>query len=159
MLGELASFVSVTRNAVELSIEHGWERERDGMWFPDGAALDPMSGLLATWMPRVAEKLTLIGGHNLLTTPTRSQLDDPTLRPLIDEMLSALKTYPPMSALRCSVWRGTSSAARWPAEGSCTNASSRHQPHATANACTNSTTARAPTSWWTHCSALPAIDR
>jgi 4-hydroxyphenylacetate 3-monooxygenase len=88
MLGELASYVSVTRNAVELSIEHGWERERDGMWFPDGAALDPMRGLLATWMPRVAEILTLIGGHNLLTTPTRSQLDDPTLRPLIDEMLS-----------------------------------------------------------------------
>jgi 4-hydroxyphenylacetate 3-monooxygenase oxygenase component len=87
MLGELACYVQVTRNAVELSIEHGWERERDGAWFPDGRALDPMRALLATWMPRVAEIITLIGSHNLLTTPSRSQLDDPALRPLIDELL------------------------------------------------------------------------
>jgi 4-hydroxyphenylacetate 3-monooxygenase oxygenase component len=87
MLGELACYVQVTRNAVELSIEHGWERERDGAWFPDGRALDPMRALLATWMPRVAEIITLIGSHNLLTTPSRRQLDDPELRPLIDEML------------------------------------------------------------------------
>ena len=87
MLGELACYVGVTRNALELSIEHGWEREQDGMWFPDGSALDPMRALLATWMPRVAEIITLIGSHNLLTTPSRRQLDDPDLRPLLDEML------------------------------------------------------------------------
>jgi 4-hydroxyphenylacetate 3-monooxygenase len=87
MLGEIACYVQATRNALELSIEHGWERERDGHWFPDGSALDPMRALLATWMPRIAEIITLIGSHNLLTTPTRSQLDDPELRPLIDEML------------------------------------------------------------------------
>ena len=46
-----------------------------------------MKALLATWMPRVNEIITLIGSHNLLTTPTRSQLDDAALRPLIDEML------------------------------------------------------------------------
>jgi 4-hydroxyphenylacetate 3-monooxygenase len=39
-------------------------------------------------MPRVAEIITLIGSHNLLTTPSRAQLDDPKLRPLIDEMMS-----------------------------------------------------------------------
>ncbi|MEZ5232772.1 MAG: 4-hydroxyphenylacetate 3-hydroxylase N-terminal domain-containing protein [Acidimicrobiales bacterium] len=87
MLGELACYTQVTRNALELSIEHGWERERDGMWFPNSAALDPMRALLAMWMPRVAEIITLIGSHNLLTTPTRRQLDDPAVRPLIDEML------------------------------------------------------------------------
>ncbi|MDG2113016.1 MAG: 4-hydroxyphenylacetate 3-hydroxylase N-terminal domain-containing protein, partial [Actinomycetota bacterium] len=87
MLGEIACYVQATRNALELSIEHGWERERDGHWFPDGSALDPMRALLATWMPRVAEIMTLIGSHNLLTTPTRSQLADPQLRPLLDEML------------------------------------------------------------------------
>ena len=37
---------------------------------------------------RVAEIITLIGSHNLLTTPSRTQLDDARLRPLIDEMLS-----------------------------------------------------------------------
>ena len=87
MLGELACYVEVTRSAVDLSIEQGWERERDGMWFPDGRPLAPMKALLATWMPRVNEIITLIGSHNLLTTPTRSQLDDAALRPLIDEML------------------------------------------------------------------------
>ncbi len=87
LLGELACYVEVTRSAVELSIEHGWERERDGMWFPAHEPLAPMKALLATWMPRVNEIITLIGSHNLLTTPTRSQLDDAELRPLIDEML------------------------------------------------------------------------
>lgn len=86
MLGELACYVQITRNAVELSIEKGWERP-DGVWFPDGAVLDPMRAMLAMWMPRVNEIITLIGSHNLLTTPSRAQLDDPQLRPLIDEML------------------------------------------------------------------------
>ena len=35
----------------------------------------------------MAEIITLIGSHNLLTTPSRAELDDPKLRPLIDEML------------------------------------------------------------------------
>ena len=86
MLGELACYVRMTRNAVELAVEQGSERA-DGVWFPNGAALDPMRAMLAIWMPRVNEIITLIGGHNLLTTPTRGQLDDPELRPLIDEML------------------------------------------------------------------------
>jgi len=86
MLGELACYVRMTRNAIELSLEQAWERE-DGVWFPNGAAIEPMRAMLAVWMPRVAEIITLIGSHNLLTTPSRSQFDDPELRPLIDEML------------------------------------------------------------------------
>lgn len=86
MLGEIACYVRMTANALELSLEKARERE-DGVWFPDGAALEPMRSMLAVWMPRVAEIITLIGSHNLLTTPTRNQLDDPALRPLIDEML------------------------------------------------------------------------
>jgi 4-hydroxyphenylacetate 3-monooxygenase oxygenase component len=86
MLGELAAYVGMTRNAVELSLEQAFERA-DGIWFPDGAALEPMRSILPVWMPRVAEIITLIGSHNLLTTPSRSELNDPKLRPLIDEML------------------------------------------------------------------------
>src|SRR5262249_43336308 len=41
----------------------------------------------AVWFPRVAEIITLIGSHNLLATPSRGQLDDPALRPLLDEFL------------------------------------------------------------------------
>jgi 4-hydroxyphenylacetate 3-monooxygenase len=86
ILGELACYVRLTANAVELSLEKAWQRE-DGVWFPDGAALEPMRSILPVWMPRVAEIITLIGSHNLLTTPSRAQLDDPKLRPLIDEMM------------------------------------------------------------------------
>ena len=86
MLGEMACYVRMTANALELSLEKAWERA-DGVWFPDGAALDPMRGMLAVWMPRVAEIITLIGSHNLLTTPSRAQFHDARLRPLIDEML------------------------------------------------------------------------
>jgi aromatic ring hydroxylase len=86
MLGELACYVRLTRNAVELSLEQAWERE-DGAWFPNGVALEPMRAMLPVWMPRAAEIIMLIGSHNLLTTPSRTQLDDPRLRPLIDEML------------------------------------------------------------------------
>jgi 4-hydroxyphenylacetate 3-monooxygenase len=86
MLGELACYVRLTANAIELSLEQGWERG-DGVWFPNGAVLEPMRSILPVWMPRVAEIITLIGSHNLLTTPSRAELADPRLRPLIDEML------------------------------------------------------------------------
>ena len=86
MLGEMACYVRMTANALELSLEQAWRRE-DGVWFPNGAVLEPMRAMLAVWMPRVAEIITLIGSHNLLTTPSRAQLEDPRLRPLIDEML------------------------------------------------------------------------
>ncbi len=87
MLGELACYVQVTRSALELSVEHAAPREIDGAWFPDPLPLDPMRALLATWMPRVAEIITMIGSHHLLTTPTAVQFDDPELAPLIDETL------------------------------------------------------------------------
>ncbi len=86
MLGELACYVRLTANALELSLEQASARE-DGVWFPNGAPIEPMRSMLPVWMPRVAEIITLIGSHNLLTTPSRAQLDDPTLRPLIDEMM------------------------------------------------------------------------
>jgi 4-hydroxyphenylacetate 3-monooxygenase len=86
MLGELACYVRMTANAIELSLEQARERA-DGVWFPNGAALDPLRSMLPMWMPRVAEIITLIGSHNMLTVPSRAQLEDPKLRPLIDEML------------------------------------------------------------------------
>ena len=86
MLGELLSYVEVTRSAVLLSAEQGRD-VGEGVWFPDPRPLIPMRSLLATWFPRVAEIIALIGSHNLLATPTRRQLDDPGLRPLLDEFL------------------------------------------------------------------------
>ena len=90
MLGELLDYVEVTRSAVLLSAEHGRD-VGDGAWFPDGRPLSPMRSLLATWFPRVNEIIMLIGSHNLLAAPSRRQLDDRGLRPLIDEFLSGAK--------------------------------------------------------------------
>jgi 4-hydroxyphenylacetate 3-monooxygenase oxygenase component len=90
MLGELLDYVEVTRSAVLLSAEHGRD-VGDGAWFPDGRPLAPMRSLLATWFPRVNEIIMLIGSHNLLATPSRRQLDDRGLRPLIDEFLSGAR--------------------------------------------------------------------
>jgi aromatic ring hydroxylase len=90
MLGELLDYVEVSRSAVLLSAEHGRD-VGDGVWFPDGRPLAPMRSLLATWFPRVNEILMLIGSHNLLATPSRRQLDDVRLRPLIDEFLHGAK--------------------------------------------------------------------
>ncbi|MBV8410457.1 MAG: 4-hydroxyphenylacetate 3-hydroxylase [Alphaproteobacteria bacterium] len=87
MLGEMACYVRMTANALELSLAQAWQRD-DGVWFPNGAAIEPMRSMLAVWMPRMAEIITVIGSHNLLTAPSRAQLDDSELRPLIDEMLS-----------------------------------------------------------------------
>src|SRR5215510_8887272 len=86
MLGELLSYLEVTRSAALLAAEHG-RHVGDGIWFPDPRPLVPMRSLLAVWFPRVAEIITLIGSHNLLATPSRRQLDDPGLRPLLDEFL------------------------------------------------------------------------
>ena len=86
MLGELLDYVEVARNAVLISAEHGRDIG-NGVWFPDGRALNPMRSLLATWFPRVSEIIMLIGSHNLLATPTRRQLQDGRLRPLLDEFL------------------------------------------------------------------------
>jgi 4-hydroxyphenylacetate 3-monooxygenase oxygenase component len=90
MLGELLDYVEVTRSAVLLSAEHG-RHVGDGVWFPDGRPLNPMRPLLATWFPRVNEIIMLIGSHNLLATPSRRQLDDAALRPLLDEFLHGAK--------------------------------------------------------------------
>ena len=90
MLGELLDYVEVSRNAVLVSAEHGYDIG-NGVWFPEGRALHPMRSLLATWFPRVNEILMLIGSHNLLATPSRRQLDHDGLRPLLDEFLHGAK--------------------------------------------------------------------
>lgn len=86
MLGEILSYVEVARSAIFTSTEQGYDIG-NGIFFPYGKPLDPMRSLMATWFPRVNEILVLIGSHNLLVTPSRRQLDDPDMRPLIDEFM------------------------------------------------------------------------
>jgi 4-hydroxyphenylacetate 3-monooxygenase len=86
MLGELLSYVEVTRSAIFSSTEEGYDIGT-GVFFPGGRALTPMRSLLAVWFPRVNEIITLIGSHNLLATPSLALLHDPDTRPLVDEFL------------------------------------------------------------------------
>ncbi|MDP9463521.1 MAG: 4-hydroxyphenylacetate 3-hydroxylase [Actinomycetota bacterium] len=86
MLGELSTYVEVTRNAVLLSEEHAFDRG-DGVVFPDGRPMHPMRSILAAWYPRVREILMLIGSHNLLAVPSQGMLGDDRLRPMIEEFL------------------------------------------------------------------------
>jgi len=86
MLGELSTYVEVTRSAILLSEEHAYDRG-DGVVFPDGRPMHPMRAMLAVWYPRVREILMLIGSHNLLAAPSRAMLGDARLRPLIDEFM------------------------------------------------------------------------
>lgn len=85
-LGELQSYVEVTRSALLLGVEHAKPNE-SGVWFPDGRGLHPMRSLLATWFPRVNEIILGIGSHNLLAAPSRGMLDDARIRGLAEEFL------------------------------------------------------------------------
>ena len=87
MLGELLSYVEVTRSAVLLSRRARPPRGRRRVVPRRPAARAACGRCSPTWFPRVAEIITLIGSHNLLATPSRRQLDDAALRPLIDEFL------------------------------------------------------------------------
>jgi aromatic ring hydroxylase len=94
MLGEVLGYAEMTRTAVMLAEEHAYDYG-DGVWFPDGRPLHPMRAALAEWFPRVHQIFHIIGGANLLATPSRRMLDDEHLRPLIDEFLDG---YGPVDA-------------------------------------------------------------
>ncbi|HXZ86490.1 MAG TPA: 4-hydroxyphenylacetate 3-hydroxylase N-terminal domain-containing protein [Myxococcota bacterium] len=86
LLGELLGYAELTRAAVRTAEAEAFEWG-NGVWFPNGAPLAQLRHLLPVWMPRVNEILRLIGSHNLLATPTESQLEDPELGPLLAKYL------------------------------------------------------------------------
>jgi 4-hydroxyphenylacetate 3-monooxygenase oxygenase component len=86
MLGEIWTYAELTRAAVRAAEIDAFEYG-NGVWFPQGGPLASLRAMLPTWFPRVGEIITLIGSHNLLATPARSQFDDPGLRALIDRYL------------------------------------------------------------------------
>jgi aromatic ring hydroxylase len=86
MLGEIWTYAELTRGAVEAA-ENQAEEFCPRLWFPANGPLTALRARLPFWFPRVAEIITLVGSHNLLAAPTRAQLGDPKLRPLIDHYL------------------------------------------------------------------------
>ncbi len=90
MLGEISVYAELTRAAIVAAEDQAYEWG-NGVWFPNGAPLASLRAILPTWFPRIGEIITLIGSHNLLAAPTRAQLDDRDLRPLIDKFLRGAK--------------------------------------------------------------------
>jgi 4-hydroxyphenylacetate 3-monooxygenase len=86
LLGELLGYAELTRAAVRTAEAEAFEWG-NGVWFPNGAPLAQLRHFLPVWMPRANEILRLIGSHNLLATPTQSQLADPELGPLLAKYL------------------------------------------------------------------------
>jgi 4-hydroxyphenylacetate 3-monooxygenase len=87
LLGETFGYAELARAAVATAEAEAFEWG-NGVWFPNGAPLNQLKHFMPVWMPRVNEILRLIGSHNLLATPTESQLDDEALGPLIDKYLT-----------------------------------------------------------------------
>jgi 4-hydroxyphenylacetate 3-monooxygenase len=86
LLGELFGYAELARSAIRTAELEAYEFG-NGVWFPNGQPLGQLRHFLTSWFPRVNEILRLIGSHNLLATPTESQLRDPELGPLIATFL------------------------------------------------------------------------
>lgn len=83
MLGELWSYAELTRSVIEAA-EAGAHEWGNGVWFCDERPFRAIRPTLPRWFPRVNEIIKLLGSHSLLATPTRAEMDNPELRPLID---------------------------------------------------------------------------
>lgn len=83
MLGELWTYAELTRSVIEAA-EVGAHEWGNGVWFCDERPFRAIRPTLPRWFPRANEIIKLLGSHSLLATPTRAELDNPELRPLID---------------------------------------------------------------------------
>ena len=86
MLGELWTYAEMTRACLQAA-EDGAADTGNGVWLPDKRPFNALRPTMPGWMARVNEIIKEIGSHNIFTTPSRGELDDPVLRPLIDHHL------------------------------------------------------------------------
>jgi 4-hydroxyphenylacetate 3-monooxygenase oxygenase component len=91
MLGEIWSYAEFARASIN-SAEEQSSDAGNGMWAAKAGPLTALRATLPTWFPRVTEIIRLLGSHHLLTAPTRSQLDDPEMRPLLDRYLRGARS-------------------------------------------------------------------
>ena len=86
MLGEIWSYAELTRACLKAA-EDGAIDYGNGVWLPDAQPFAAIRASMPRWMARVSEIIQLIGSHNVFAAPSRAQLDDASLRPLIDHYL------------------------------------------------------------------------
>jgi 4-hydroxyphenylacetate 3-monooxygenase len=86
MLGEIWAYSEFARACIHSSEEQSHEIG-NGMWVPNAGPLMALKATLPSWFPRVSEIIRLLGSHNLLTTPTKSQLENPELSALLNRYM------------------------------------------------------------------------
>ena len=86
MLGEIWSYAEITRACLQAA-EDAATDAGNGVWLPDKRPFTALRASMPGWMARVNEIIKEIGSHNIFTTPSRGELDDPVLRPLLDHHL------------------------------------------------------------------------
>ena len=111
MLGELWSYAELARAALA-SAEASCYEWGNGTWFCDDRPFRALRPTLPKWFPRVNEVIKLIGAHSLLATPSRAELDNPELRPLLDRYYQGADGMPAeeRAAIFRAAWDLTGSA-------------------------------------------------
>jgi aromatic ring hydroxylase len=87
MLGEIWSFAELTRSCLQTAVEGAMD-SGNGVWLPDARPFAAIRATMPGWMLRTNAIIRQLGSHNIFTTPSRGELDDPELRPLIDHYLT-----------------------------------------------------------------------
>ena len=87
LLGELFGYAELARAAIRTAEAEAFECGQRRLVPERRSRCSQLRHFLPVWLPRVNEILRLIGSHNLLATPTESQLRDPELGPLIAKYL------------------------------------------------------------------------
>ncbi|MGH9134995.1 MAG: 4-hydroxyphenylacetate 3-hydroxylase N-terminal domain-containing protein, partial [Ilumatobacteraceae bacterium] len=70
MLGEIQSYIEMTRSALMIAVENAKTWEGGGV-YPEARAMHPLRSLLPDWFTRINDMLKTIGSHNLLAAASR----------------------------------------------------------------------------------------
>ena len=123
MLGEIWTYAEFARAAIHSAEVEAFDYG-NGVWFPNGGPLAALRAALPTLVSarrrdHHAARLAQSAGRADASAARRSET------PPAHRAVSARRgrRWAPRSARESSGWRGTSSAARWPAATSCTSAS------------------------------------
>jgi 4-hydroxyphenylacetate 3-monooxygenase oxygenase component len=87
MLGEIWSYAELTRAALNAAIADAAD-SGNGTWLPDSKPFAAIRACMPAWMVRTNEIIRQIGSHNIFCAPSRGELDDAELRPLLDHYLT-----------------------------------------------------------------------
>jgi aromatic ring hydroxylase len=90
LLGEIRCYADLARAAI-FAAEQAAREYGNGVWFPDAPPLVALRVSMPMWFPRVNDIIRQLGSHNVFTTPSRAQFDDPALRPLLDHYLAGVE--------------------------------------------------------------------